>query len=348
MSQRDPSASARAALRPASAPQTPDHGRRRLLAGSVILPASLLPGMTAAQEAWPSKPVKVVVPFPAGGVVDLVTRAVTDRLTTVFKQPFVIEDRPGANGNIGTEAVARSAPDGYTLLTGSPATVTQPLLSTSTRFKTADFVGVGLIGAPPNLFVVSPSVPVKTLREFVEYAKARPGQINVSNPGVGTSNHLGQELFFSSTGLQLNNVRYPGQPQMIPDLASGQVQFGVVTAALALPHIREGRLRALAISAPKRWSELPDVPTIGEAGFASAMFLPWYGLLAPAGTPRPIVKRLSDEVLAALGTPDVIARLDKLGTQITPGSAEEFDALLRSEAERWAAVIRERNIRSEG
>ena len=324
-----------------------DPARRRLLASSLILPASLLPGGVGAQEAWPARPVKVVVPFPAGGVVDLVTRAVTDRLTAVFKQPFVVEDRPGANGNIGTEAVARSAPDGYTLLTGSPATVTQPLLSTSTRFKTSDFVGVGLIGAPPNLFVVAPSVPVKTLREFVEYAKARPGQLNVTNPGVGTSNHLGQELFFAGTGLQLNNVRYPGQPQMIPDLASGQVQFGALTAALALPHIREGRLRALAISAPKRWSELPDVPTIGEAGFASAMFLPWYGFLAPAGTPRPIVKRLSDEILAALNTPDVVARLDKMGTQITPGSADEFDALLRSETERWSVLIRERNIRSE-
>jgi tripartite-type tricarboxylate transporter receptor subunit TctC len=209
-------------------------------------------------------------------------------------------------------------------------------------------VGVGLIGAPPNLFVVAPSVPVKTLREFVEYAKARPGQLNVTNPGVGTSNHLGQELFFASTGLQLNNVRYPGQPQMIPDLASGQVQFGALTAALALPHIREGRLRALAISAPKRWSELPDLPTIGEAGFASAMFLPWYGFLAPAGTPKPIVKRLSDEILAALSTPEVVARLDKMGTQITPGSADEFDALLRSETERWSVLIRERNIRSEG
>ena len=347
MTRQAPTGSQEASVMSTRLDRLPDPARRRLLASSVILPASLMPGRVGAQEAWPSRPVKVVVPFPAGGVVDLVTRAVTDRLTAVFKQPFVVEDRPGASGNIGTEAVARSVPDGYTFLTGSPATVTQPLLSSSTRFKTSDFVGVGLIGAPPNLFVVAPSVPVKTLREFVEYAKARPGQLNVTNPGIGTSNHLGQELFFASTGLQLNNVRYPGQPQMIPDLASGQVQFGVLTAALALPHVREGRLRALAISAPRRWSELPDLPTIGEAGFASAMFLPWYGFLAPAGTPKPIVKRLSDEVMA-LSTPDVVARLDKLGTQITPGSADEFDALLRSETERWSALIRERNIRSEG
>ncbi len=301
-----------------------------------------------AQDAWPSKPVRVIVPFPAGGVVDLVVRAVTDRLATVLKQPFVVEPRPGANGNIGTEAAARAAPDGYTLLAATPATVTQPLLSQTPRFKTADFVGVGLIGAPPNVFVVTPSLPVKSMKELVEHVRGQPGKLSVTNPGVGTSNHLGQELFFSLTKLQMVDVRYPGQPQMIPDLASGQVHFGLVTAALALPHVREGRLRALAISAPRRWSELPDVPTVAEAGFPDAMFLPWYGIVAPAGTPAPIVRRLSDEILAALAAPEVATRLDKMGTQVTPASSTEFDALMKSEIERWGRVIKERNIRSEG
>ena len=321
--------------------------RRRLVGAAACTPLAALPFAARAQEAWPSRPVRVIVPFPAGGVVDLVTRAVTDRLATVLKQPFVVEPRPGANGNIGTEAAARAAPDGYTLLTATPATVTQPLLSSTARFKTADFVGVGLIGAPPNVFVVTPSLPVKSLRELVEHVRAQPGKLSVTNPGVGTSNHLGQELFFSQTKLQMVDVRYPGQPQMIPDLSSGQVHFGLLTAALALPHVREGRLRALAISAPKRWSELPDVPTVAEAGFPDAMFLPWYGLAAPAGTPAPIVRRLSDEVLAALANPEVAARLDKMGTQVTPASSTEFDALLKSEGERWSRVIRERNIRSE-
>jgi tripartite-type tricarboxylate transporter receptor subunit TctC len=324
-----------------------DPFRRRLVAAAACAPVASLPVAARAQEAWPSKPVRVVVPFPAGGVVDLVTRAVTDRLAVVLKQPFVVEPRPGANGNIGTEAVARAAPDGYTLLTATPATVTQPLLSSTARFRTNDFVGVGLIGAPPNVFVVTPSLPVKTLKELVEHVRAQPGKLSVTNPGVGTSNHLGQELFFSQTKLQMVDVRYPGQPQMIPDLSSGQVHFGLLTAALALPHVREGRLRALAISAPKRWGELPDVPTVAEAGFPDAMFLPWYGLAAPAGTPAPIVRRLSDEVLAALATPEVAARLDKMGTQVTPASSTEFDALLRSEVERWSRVIKERNIRSE-
>ncbi|MFN7641606.1 MAG: Bug family tripartite tricarboxylate transporter substrate binding protein [Burkholderiales bacterium] len=324
-----------------------DRTRRSLVAAAAAAPIASLPIAARAQDAWPSRPVRVIVPFPAGGVVDLVTRAVTDRLAVVLKQPFVVEPRPGANGNIGTEAAARAAPDGYTLVTATPATVTQPLLSQAARFKTSDFVGVGLIGAPPNLFVVTPSLPVKSVKELVEHARAQPGKLSVTNPGVGTSNHLGQELFFSQTKLQMVDVRYPGQPQMIPDIASGQVHFGLVTAALALPHVREGRLRALAISAPKRWSELPDVPTVAEAGFPEAMFLPWYGLAAPAGTPAPIVKRLSDEILAALATPDVAARLDKMGTQVTPGSASELDALMKSEVERWSRVIKERNIRSE-
>jgi len=325
-----------------------DPTRRRLLtaAAAGLLPA-VLPGRASAQDAWPSKPVRVIVPFPAGGVVDLVTRAVTDRLAVTLKQPFIIEARPGASGNIGTELAARSAPDGYTLLTATPATVTQPLLSSKAPFKTTDFAGVGLIGAPPNVFVATPSLPARTLAEFVEHARANPGKLSVTNPGVGTSNHLGQELFFSLTKLQLVDVRYPGQPQMIPDLASGQVHFGLMTAALAMPHIKEGRLRALAISAPKRWDQLPEVPTVAEAGFPDALFLPWYGLAAPAGTPRPIIQRLSNEILAALATPEVAARLDKMGTQVTPASAEQFDALFRSEIERWTRVIRDRNIRAE-
>jgi len=325
--------------------RTTDAARRRLIgAAACALPASLLPRAAFAQDAWPAKPVKVIVPFPAGGVVDLVIRSVTDRLAQTLKQPFRVEARPGANGNIGTEAAARSPADGYTLLAATPATVTQPLLSQNARFKTADFVGVGLIGAPPNVFVVTPSFPAKTMREFVEHVKSQPGKITVTNPGVGTSNHLGQELLFSLTGLQMVDVRYPGQPQMIPDLASGQVQFGLVTAALARPHILEGRLRALAISAPNRWSDLPDVPTVAEAGFADAMFLPWYGIVAPAGTPKPIVARLSDEILAALKLPEVTTRLDKMGTQLTPASADDFDKLLASEVTRWGRVIKERNI----
>ncbi|NCV85230.1 MAG: tripartite tricarboxylate transporter substrate binding protein, partial [Oxalobacteraceae bacterium] len=243
--------------------------------------------------------------------------------------------------------VSAANPDGYTLLAGTPAVLTQPLLAGSTaKHKLADFRGVGLIGAPPNIFVVSPVLAVRSLKELVELARDKPNQLNVTNPGIGTSNHLGQELFFSVTKIAMTNVRYPGQPQMLPDLTSGQVHFGLVTEALAKPLIREGKLRALAISAPSRSPELPEVPTIAEAGYASSLFLPWYGLMAPAKTPDRVVKRLSEEIQSALRQAEVITWLEKLGTLLTPGSAESFDRLLIQEQETWTRVINERGMRA--
>lgn len=326
---------------------TPNRARRRaaVLACAALLAAPV--GAARAQDVYPNKPVKVIVPFPAGGVVDLVARAVCDRLSVDLGQPFVVEARPGANGNIGIDAVVRAPADGYTLLVGTPSIATNPLLMpATTKWKTADFAALGLVGAPPNVFVVPASLPVKTLKELVDHVKARPGQINVTNPGIGTSNHLGQELLFSLTGLEMQNVMYKGQPQMIPDVASGQVSFSLMTLALAVPHIREGKLRALAVSAPRRVPDLPDVPTVGEAGFPDAMFLPWYGFVASAATPREIVKKLSDAIQKALASPDVIGRLEKIGALLTPMAAPEFDRLLKSESVRWADVIRKRNIKA--
>lgn len=325
------------------------HDRRRWLQKLIALTSPLLVGKTLAQAdtAWPTKPIRVIVPFPAGGVVDLVARAVCDRLAMALQQPFIVEPKPGASGNIGAAFVSAANPDGYTLLAGTPAVLTQPLLAGSTaKHKLADFRGVGLIGAPPNIFVVSPVLAVRSLKELVELARDKPNQLNVTNPGIGTSNHLGQELFFSVTKIAMTNVRYPGQPQMLPDLTSGQVHFGLVTEALAKPLIREGKLRALAISAPSRSPELPEVPTIAEAGYASSLFLPWYGLMAPAKTPDRVVKRLSEEIQSALRQAEVITRLEKLGTLLTPGSAESFDRLLIQEQETWTRVINERGIRA--
>lgn len=311
-----------------------------------VAASAAMPGQAVAQADYPSKPIHIVVPYPAGGVVDLVARAVSEKMAETLGQPIVVEARPGASANIGTDHVLRQPADGYTILMGSPYLATNPLLNSTTKWKTSDFVGLGLIGAPPNLFIVSNNLPVKTLKEFVEYVKARPGKVNVSNPGVGSSNHLGQELFFSITGLEMQNVLYKGQPPMIPDLASGQISFGLVTIALAGPQIADGKFRALAISAPRRASNLPDVPTLAEAGFPDATFLPWYGMVAAKGTPAPVVKRLSDAIMDALKDPALIARLEKMGTQLTPAPAEEFDKLLASEAVRWAGVIKARNIKA--
>lgn len=328
------------------------HNRRAMLittATGIAAAGALLAGPRAfAAESYPSKPIHLVVPYPAGGVVDLVARIVSEKMARSMGQPIVVDARPGASANIGTDAVLRAPADGYTLLMGSPYLATNPLLMQTTRWKTSDFIGLGLIGAPPNVFVVANNVPARTLEEFVGYVKARPGMVTVSNPGIGSSNHMGQELFFSITGLQMSDVMYKGQPAMIPDIAAGRVSFGLVTIALAGPQIAEGNFRALAISAPRRAPSLPDVPTLAEAGYAEATFLPWYGIVARAGTPTAIVERLSDEIMAAVADSGVVARLEKMGTQLTPKPATEFTALLASEADRWAKLIKERNIQPVG
>ncbi len=307
-----------------------------------------MPHWASAQDSeFPNKPIRVTVPYPAGGVVDIVARVITERMALSLKQPMVVEAKPGGNANIGADAVLRAGADGYNILVAAPFLATNPLLTTGTRWKATDFTTIGLIGAPPNVFVVPASSPFKTLREVMEFAKGNPNKLNVSIPGTGTSNHLGQELLFSQAKVDLVNIPYKGQPQMIPDIISGQVNFGLVTQALAEPHIKAGTLRALALSAPKRAPSLPDVPTVEEAGYPNATFLPWFGFVAPSGTPKAIVKRLADEMQQALAHPEVIAKLERMGTQLTPGDAEEFNALIQREIVQWARLIKERDIKAE-
>ncbi len=327
----------------------PTKRRNTLFLALGVLTAALLTLQCAsAQDSeFPNKPIRMTVPYPAGGVVDIVTRIITERMAMSMKQPFVVEAKPGANANIGADAVLRAGADGYNLLVAAPFLATNPLLTAGTRWKASDFTAIGLIGAPPNVFVVPTSSPFKTLREVMEYARLNPNKLNVSIPGTGTSNHLGQELLFSQAKVDLINIPYKGQPQMIPDIISGQVHFGLVTQALAEPHIKAGTLRALALSAPKRAPALPEVPTVEEAGYPNASFLPWYGFVTVAGTPKAIVKRLADEMQQALAHPEVIAKLERLGTQLTPGGADEFNALIQREIVQWARVIKERNIKAE-
>jgi tripartite-type tricarboxylate transporter receptor subunit TctC len=336
-----------------------DQDRRRLLRAAVVLPAAggLVTGglgvtgaisSAQAQDAWPSRPMRCIVAFGAGGVLDITTRVVTEQMASQLGQPVVVENRGGASGNIGTDWVLRAPADGYTWMACSPYLVTNPLLTPNTKWKTTDFVGIGLIGAPPNVFVVPASLPVRTMRELVDHVKARPGALNVSNPSFGSSNHLGQELLFSLTGMEMQNVLYKTQAEMLPGIINGEVAMGLCTIALALPHIKDGRLRALAISAPRRSRELPDVPTIGEAGYPDAMFLPWFGMVAAAGTPKPLLMRLSAEMQKALTAPEVVARLEKMGAQLTPANGDQFDELIASETQRWSEVIRKRNIRPVG
>jgi len=328
--------------------------RRRVLGGlSAMAAASLAAplgvlhsGYAQAQVKWPSKPIYCIVPY-GPGVVALVSRVVTEQMALQLGQAIVMENKAGASGNVGADYVLRAPRDGYTFMACAPFLTTNPILMPTAKWKTSDFVGIGVIGAPPNVFVVPASVPVNSMRELVEYVKARPGALNVGNPSIGSSNHLGQELLFNITGMDMVNIMYKTQPDMLNELFSGQLTLSLMTIAVALPHIRTGKLKALAISAPRRVPELPDLPTIGEAGYAEAMFLPWFGFVAAADTPRPIIRRLSDEMQKALAHPDVVSRLEKLGTQLTPMPAEEFDKLIASETQRWATVIRQRNIKAD-
>ena len=303
-------------------------------------------GLVQAQT-YPAKPVRLIVPYPAGGVVDLVARAVADKISQNWGQVMVVEPRPGGSANIGADAVAIAAPDGYTLLVASAFLAVNPHLYPNLKYGPKSFTAVGLMGAPPNVWVVTNSLPVKTMKETVDYVKARPGKLNVTNPGNGTSNHLGQELFWEANGLDIVNVNYKGQPQALPDLINGQIHIALVTVALAAPQVRAGKMRALAVSSPKRLKELPEVPTVAEAGFADTMVLPWYGIVAPAGTPKDIVARLNSEINKALQSPDVIERLERINTQILGGSPEDMDKLINSEYERWGKLVKARGIKAD-
>lgn len=315
---------------------------------AIALTALALAAGPAYAQDYPAKPVRVVVPFPSGGILELITRAVTDKVGANWGQPIIVEPRPGASGNIGIQLARSAPPDGYTLLMSAIFLAVNPALDVNSKFKSADFVGVALVGMTPNAFVVPSTLPVNTLKEFVEYAKARPGQLTAGHPGTGTFGHLCTLLFAGHAGIDLVNVPYKSLPQAVPDLLSGQLSFMVLTTTFALPHIKSGKIKALAVDTPARLNDLPEVPTVVQSGLPPEMVATqWFGLVAPAGTPSEIVRRVNGEVGKALKSPDVVDRLEKIGLVISPGSPEQFDELIRSETQRWARVIKERNLKAD-
>ena len=313
----------------------------------VIASFTVLPFGSIAQEAYPAKPIRIVVPYPAGGVPDVLTRVVAEKVAASWGQPIVIEAKPGASGNIAALAVKGAPPDGYTLMVAAPFLTINPLLDTNTKFATKDFVPAVLLANSPNLLVVPATLPVNTLKEFVAYAKSRPGKLNTANHGTGTSNHMGTEVFMSVADLDMVMIGYKGQVQSVPDLLSGQIDFMFLASAQAAPFLKSGKLKALAVSADKRLESLPDVPTVGQAGYPDAVVLPWYGLVAPAGTPTAIVARINAAFTEALKDPEVAKRLHSLYAEPMGGSPADFQRLLTSENTRWADVIKKRNIQPE-
>jgi len=302
---------------------------------------------TCAQD-YPAKPVRVIVPFPSGGILDLITRPVTEKIGANWGQPIIVESQPGASGNIGVQLVKNAPPDGYTLMSSAIFLAVNPALDPRSKFKSSDFVGVALVGVTPNVVVVPRELPVRSLEQFVQYAKTRPGKLAAGYPGTGTFAHLFTLLLAGHAGIDLLAVQYKSLPQTIPDLLSGELSFMVLASAFALPHLRSGRLKALAVNTAVRLNDMPDVQTVAEAGFPpEVVAIQWFGFVAPAGTPRDTVHRFNGEVTKALGSPEVIDRMEKLGVLISPSSPEQFDRLIRSETERWTRVIKTRNLKAD-
>jgi tripartite-type tricarboxylate transporter receptor subunit TctC len=316
--------------------------RTALVASATAFATALATAVAAmpayAADAWPDHPIRLIVPFPAGGQLDVVSRLIAERIAPALGQPIVVEVRPGADGNIGTEAVAKSKPDGYTWLAVSPPTTIQPAVRPKTlRYAPMkDFAPVAFIGTSPFLFVVPASLPVNTLQEFIAYAKAHDGQISYAGSSFGTVVHLASETFKHDAGIRMEMINYPGQPSALADLLSGRVQFMCLGAILADPQVKAGKLKALAVLDAQRYAKMPDVPTATELGFPDLVMATWFGIAMPAGTPEPVVAKVNAEIMKVLASPEVVAKLKQIG--VDPASANtpaQFAAFMRDDLARW-------------
>jgi tripartite-type tricarboxylate transporter receptor subunit TctC len=314
----------------------------RVIAATFAL--SLVPGLAAAQ-AWPSKAVKIVVPFVAGGATDVVARLLAQKLTEAWGQSVVVENRAGAGGNIGADVVAKSPPDGYTMLMTSGSIVTaNPYIYKSMTFDPAkDLVPITNVATGPQVIVVNTNVPAKDLREFIAMAKAAPGKVNYGSAGVGTQTHLAFENFLYSAGADMTHVPYKGEAAVITDLMGGQIQAATPNIGAAMGFIKDGKLRALAVTSRERNPQLPDVPAASEIlpGFENAG---WFGLMAPAGTPREVVDRIYRDSAKILTSDEFRAKLAQQGMVPVANSPADFAAAIRDESARWAKVVKERGL----
>ena len=315
-----------------------------LAAGAAALPAV---SRVARAQAYPTRPVRIIVPFAPAGSADIVARLIGQWLSERLGQPFVIENRPGAGTNIGTEAVVRAPADGYTLLlVGSSSAINATLYDKLTFNFIRDIAPVASIIRQPNVMLVNPSVPAKTVPEFIAYAKADPGKINMASAGNGSSSHVFGELFKMMAGVNIVHVPYRGGAPALTDLLAGQVQATFVPVPASIEYVRAGKLRALAVTTTTRSDALPDIPTVGDfvRGYEASGFV---GLGAPKNTPAEIIEKLNKEINAALADPKIKARLADLGGTVLPGSPAEFGKLVADETEKWGKVIRAANIKPE-
>jgi tripartite-type tricarboxylate transporter receptor subunit TctC len=300
----------------------------------------------ASAQTWPAKPLRLVVTFPSGGAPDILARLFSEKAQ--LGQPVVVDNKPGAGGNIGADFVAKSPADGYTLVLGTVGThsINGSLYEKMPYDMVKNFAPVSLIASAPNLLVVNNNVPVKTVPEFVAYLKANPDKLSFGSPGVGTSVHVSGELFKSMTGTKMTHVPYKGRQYAIPDLVGGSIQLMFDNMPSALPMAREGKIRAIAVTTAKRSSAAPEIPAIAESipGFEATT---WFALFAPAGTPKPVVDKLSAEVQRVFRLPDVAERLKTLGLEAVLSSPEELAAYQASEISKWTKVVKDSGARAE-
>ena len=314
--------------------------------GVVALAGAMAAGGAVAQ-AWPAKPIRMVVPFPVGGGSDSTARILSQRLQDRLKQQIIVENRTGAGGAIGTEFAARAAPDGYTILLGSASEIVMlPAVASKLSFDPLkDFVAIARVADVPLLLVTHPALPVKSTRDLIELARKRPGDINYGSAGNGSTSHLSMALFNSATGTKMVHVPYKGSVQATTDLVGGMLQAGTNTMPAALPFVKSGRLRVLAITTPRRSPLLPEVPTVSESGVPGYEVTLWTGVFAPTGTPKEIVAQYGREIEASLAQPDAREALAKLGSEANFSPLEPFTAFLKVDFARWVKLTREANIR---
>ncbi len=313
--------------------------RSFVLAASALIALAL---SSAQAQEYPSRPIRIVVPFSPGGAVDGPMRVIAQEMSKRLGAGVIVENKPGAGATIGTEAVAKSPPDGYTLLLASQTNAISATLYPKLAYDPVeDFVPISLIGREPGVLVVHPSLPVKTFQEFVAYVKERPGKIDYASSGNGSGQHLFTALLASMTGMKMNHIPYRGSGQATTDLLGGQVQMAIPGTAGMVGHIKAGKLRALAVTGATRSPQLPAVPTVMDSGVPGYEAYVWMGLLAPKGTPAPIVDKLQREVLRALATDEVKSYMASAGIEIVGSTPAEFGAFFRAEKDLWAKVIRE-------
>ena len=317
-----------------------------LLCAIAISAAAVWPSVAVAQE-WPARPLRLVVPYPPGGAVDQVARLITPKLEAALGQPVVVDNKAGAGGLIGSDLVAKAAPDGYTILF---ATVSSHAIAPAVYAKMpydplADFAPISNVALTPYIITVNPAVPAKTLSELIAYAKANPERINFGSSGKGTTPHLAGELFNTIAGTRITHVPYKGSAPMVADLLGNQVQLAFDNTVI--PHIKAGKLVGLAITGPSRLSSVPDIPTAAEAGLKGYEAVGWMGLMAPKGTPAAITAKIAAETARAMTTPEVRAKLDALGFQAKTDTPDAFATYVRTEKAKWAKVAAEAGLQPE-